>query len=209
MIISEVFKRNEKWVQEQLEEDPEYFKNLRSGQSPQFLFIACSDSRVSASTVMQVKPGQVFSHRNIGNVAPNNDLNVISVVTYAVEHLKVKDIVVCGHYGCGGVAAAMKPDDLGVLNAWLRNIRDVFRLHEQELTAIKDEEKRYDRLVELNVMEQCFNVAKMKEVQFAYREYGITIHGWVFDLGTGKLLDLGVDTKEMMDKLGNIYNYKF
>lgn len=209
MIISEVFKRNEEWLQEQLKEDPEYFINLRSGQKPQFLFIACSDSRVSASTVMQVKPGQVFSHRNIGNVAPNNDLNVISVVTYAVEHLQVKDIVVCGHYGCGGVAAAMKPDDLGVLNAWLRNIRDVFRLHEQELTAIKDEDKRYDRLVELNVMEQCFNVAKMKEVQFAYQEYGITIHGWVFDLGTGKLLDLGVDTKEMMDKLGNIYNYKF
>lgn len=209
MHIDEVFKNNLEWVNEQISIDPDYFTNLSSGQKPQFLFIGCSDSRVSASTVMRVKPGEVFSHRNIGNIAPNNDVNVLSAVIYAVEYLEVTDIVVCGHYECGGVAAAMKPDDLGVLNSWLRNIRDVFRLHQDELKAIKSEKERYKRLVELNVIEQCFNVAKMKEVQFAYRERKINIHGWVFDLHTGKLLDLKVDTKEMMERLGDIYNYRF
>ena len=209
MHIDEVFKNNLEWVNEQISIDPDYFTNLSSGQKPQFLFIGCSDSRVSASTVMRVKPGEVFSHRNIGNIAPNNDVNVLSAVIYAVEYLEVTDIVVCGHYECGGVAAAMKPDDLGVLNSWLRNIRDVFRLHQDELKAIKSEKERYKRLVELNVIEQCFNVAKMKEVQFAYREREINIHGWVFDLHTGKLLDLKVDTKEMMERLGDIYNYRF
>ena len=209
MHIDEIFKNNLEWVNEQISIDPDYFTNLSSGQKPQFLFIGCSDSRVSASTVMRVKPGEVFSHRNIGNIAPNNDVNVLSAVIYAVEYLEVTDIVVCGHYECGGVAAAMKPDDLGVLNSWLRNIRDVFRLHQDELKAIKSEKERYKRLVELNVIEQCFNVAKMKEVQFAYREREINIHGWVFDLHTGKLLDLKVDTKEMMERLGDIYNYRF
>src|SRR5690606_7897151 len=136
---------------------------LAAGQEPKYLYIGCSDSRVSAEAVMGAKPGEIFVHRNIANLAPNNDLNLLSVVVYAVKHLNVKHIIVCGHYNCGGIKAAMQPEDLGILNPWLRNIRDVVRLHQQELAAIESEEDRYRRLVELNVREQCFNVVKMKE----------------------------------------------
>jgi len=207
MEVAQIFKNNEEWIAQQLSSDSEYFDKLASGQTPKYLYIGCSDSRVTAETVMGAKPGEVFIHRNIANLAPNNDLNVLSVVVYAVKHLKVQDIIVCGHYGCGGVKAAMQPDDLGILNPWLRNIRDVFRLHQDELTSITDEDARYKRLVELNVQEQCLNVAKMKEVQLAFKDREINIHGWVFDLASGKLINLEIDTQTMMQKLGSIYKF--
>jgi carbonic anhydrase len=207
MEVAQIFKNNEEWIAQQLSSDSEYFEKLASGQTPKYLYIGCSDSRVTAETVMGAKPGEVFIHRNIANLAPNNDLNVLSVVVYAVKHLKVQDIIVCGHYGCGGVKAAMQPDDLGILNPWLRNIRDVFRLHQDELVAIEDEDDRYKRLVELNVEEQCLNVAKMKEVQLAFKDREINIHGWVFDLASGKLINLEIDTQSMMKKLGSIYKF--
>ena len=207
MEVAQIFKNNEEWIAQQLSSDSEYFDKLASGQTPKYLYIGCSDSRVTAETLMGAQPGEVFIHRNIANLAPNNDLNVLSVVVYAVKHLKVQDIIVCGHYGCGGVKAAMQPDDLGILNPWLRNIRDVFRLHQDELTSITDEDARYKRLVELNVQEQCLNVAKMKEVQLAFKDREINIHGWVFDLASGKLINLEIDTQTMMQKLGSIYKF--
>lgn len=205
MEISQIFKNNEEWIAKQLAEDPDFFEKMSEGQEPKYLYIGCSDSRVTAETVMGAKPGEVFVHRNIANLAPNNDLSVLSVVIYAVKHLKVSDIIVCGHYGCGGVKAAMQSADLGILNPWLRNIRDVVRLYKDELEALEDEEARYKRLVELNVQEQCINVIKMKEVQLAIQERGIKIHGWVFDIHSGKLIDLNVDFKDVADHIGDIY----
>ena len=170
MDIQQIFKNNSRWVQQKLNLDANYFKNLSKGQEPDILYIGCSDSRVTAEELMGVQPGEVFVHRNIANMVPNTDLNVLSVIDYAVRQLKVDHIVVCGHYYCAGVKAAMEPTNLGIVNAWLRNIRDVYRLHKDELNSISDEEKKYKRLVELNVREQCFNVIKTADVQRAYRE---------------------------------------
>src|SRR5689334_18613416 len=167
MHVSEIFKNNEKWVAEKLSLSPDYFKNLSRDQSPEFLYIGCSDSRVTAEELMGVEPGQAFIHRNIANMVISVDLNVLSVIHYAVTYLNVKQIVVCGHYNCGGVKAAMQAVDLGILNPWLRNIRDVYRLHREELNTITEEQARYDRLVELNVQEQCINVIKTADVQKA------------------------------------------
>ena len=154
---------------------------------------------------MALNQGNFLFTENIANMVPNTDLNVMSVINYAVEHLKVNHIVVCGHYFCGGVKAAMESSDMGILNPWLRNIRDVYRLHRVELNAIKDEEKRYQRLVELNVQEQCFNVIKTYEVQAAYRSRQIQVHGWVFDINSGRLIDLKIDFKIILKKLIDIY----
>lgn len=205
MEIAQIFKNNEEWIAKRLKEDPEYFDRLAEGQEPKYLYIGCSDSRVTAEAVMGAKPGEVFVHRNIANLAPNNDLNVLSVVVYAVKHLKVKHVVVCGHYECGGIKAAMKPDDLGILNPWLRNIRDVFRIHQKELEAIDSEPERYKRLVELNVQEQCLNLVKMKEVQKAMLERNLRVHGWVFDIASGRIIDLKIDFREIAEHLGDIY----
>lgn len=155
---------------------------------------------------MGVSPGDVFVHRNIANMVPNTDLNVMTVIDYAVVHLKVKYIVVCGHYYCGGVKAAMQSQDLGILNPWLRNIRDVYRIHKEELNNISDEEEKYKRLVELNVEEQCINVIKTAEVQRAYRDRNIMIHGWVFDIHSGKLIDLKIDYKKILEEIKEIYH---
>src|SRR5690606_19688751 len=153
--------------------------------------IGCSDSRVTAEEIMGAEPGDVFVHRNVANLVNATDLNVMAVTNYAVRYLGVKHIVVCGHYGCGGVKAAMQSKDFGILNPWLRNIRDVYRLHHAELNAITDENKRYDRLVELNVQEQCVNLTKLASVQQEYLKNGYPIvHGWVFDMRTGRLIDL-------------------
>lgn len=206
MEIKEVFKNNEKWVKESLAQDPDFFNKLSEGQYPSFLFIGCSDSRVTAEAMMGVGPGEVFSHRNISNMAPNNDLNVLSVINYAVEHLKVPHIIVCGHYGCGGIKAAMQPKDLGLLNPWLRNIRDVYRLHQVELNAIECDTKRYDRLVELNVYEQCINVIKTKDVQKALFDKEVSVHGWVFDMKTGKIINLNINEEEIMKDIISVYN---
>jgi carbonic anhydrase len=205
MDIKQIFKNNESWVQKKLDVQSDYFSNMSQGQSPDILYIGCSDSRVSAEELMGVAPGDVFVHRNIANMVPNTDLSAMSVINYAVMHLKVNHIVVCGHYYCGGVQAAMKSGDLGILNPWLRNIRDVFRTHKDELNSIEDEEERYKRLVELNVEEQCINVIKTAEVQQARRERNLTIHGWVFDIHTGKLIDLNIDFIKLLENIMEIY----
>ncbi len=205
MNVEEVFKNNEKWIAEKLAIDPEYFTNLAKGQSPEFLYIGCSDSRVTAEDLMGIQPGQAFVHRNVANLVNNVDLSVMTVLNYAVRHLKVNHIVVCGHYNCGGVKAAMQPADLGILNPWLRNIRDVYRLHKDELNAIENEEKRYERLVELNVQEQCVNLLKTAAVQEAVIERGLTVHGWVFDIHTGRLIDLKIDFTAILKNIMEIY----
>lgn len=205
MHTNDIFRNNEKWVQDKLSLTPDYFKNLSADQSPEFLYIGCSDSRVTAEELMGIEPGQAFIHRNIANMVASIDLNVMSVLHYAIEVLQVKQIVVCGHYVCGGVKAAMQSNDLGILNPWLRNIRDVYRLHKDELNAITDEEKRYDRLVELNVQEQCINVIKTAEFQKAYKHRGIQIHGWVFDMRTGRLKDLKIDFEDILEHIMEIY----
>lgn len=202
-----IFKNNEKWIAERLGTDPDFFNKLAEGQSPEYLYIGCSDSRATAEELMGMQPGEVFVHRNIANVVNTLDMSSTAVIQYAVEHLKVKHIIVCGHYGCGGVKAAMTPQDLGLLNPWLRNIRDVYRLHREELDAIQDEHERYNRLIELNVQEQCINVIKMACVQERYiiDEYPI-VHGWVFDLATGKLKDLNIDFEETMKDIQRVYD---
>lgn len=205
MKIQNVFKNNEAWVKEKLSIDPHYFENLSKGQSPEFLYIGCSDSRVTAEDIMGVQPGEVFVHRNIANLVNNVDLNVMSVLNYAVRHLKVQHVVVCGHYYCGGVKAAMQSADLGILNPWLRNIRDVYRLHAAELNAIADEDARYNRLIELNVQEQCVNLIKTAAVQQAHKDRGLLVHGWVFDVKTGKLIDLKIDFPKIMSSIMEIY----
>ncbi|KAI1362049.1 carbonic anhydrase [Xylaria arbuscula] len=202
-----VFESNRAWADEQKKKDPEFFTKLSAGQSPEYLWIGCSDSRIPAEQISGLGAGEVFIHRNIANLVVNTDLNVMSVIEYAVCHLHVKHIVVCGHYGCGGVKAAMTPKDLGLLNPWLRNIRDVYRLHEKELDAIKDEAARYNRLVELSVREQCRNVIKTAAVQQSYakNQYPV-VHGWVFGFEDGLLKDLKIDHKQMLNDIQKIYN---
>jgi carbonic anhydrase len=206
MDIKQIFENNHQWVKEKLNQDPDYFKNLSKGQNPDILYIGCSDSRVTAEELMGISAGEAFVHRNIANMVPNTDLSSMSVIDYAVVHLNVQHIVVCGHYYCGGVKAAMQSQDLGILNPWLRNIRDVYRTHKDELNNIEEEEQRYKRLVELNVQEQCINVIKTAVVQRAYRERGISIHGWVFDIHTGKLIDLEIDFQKIMANVMEIYH---
>jgi len=205
MDIKNILDNNAAWVKKMLDLDANYFENLSKGQSPTFLYIGCSDSRVTAEELMGISPGDAFVHRNIANMVPNTDLSAMSVIDYAVVHLKVKDIVVCGHYYCGGVKAAMESADLGILNPWLRNIRDVYRIHKDELNAIEDEEAKYKRLVELNVQEQCINVIKTAEVQRAYIERGIKVHGWVFDIRSGKIIDLKINFSKVLADVMEIY----
>lgn len=203
----QVFENNKKWVQSKLDHDQNFFEKLSGGQTPDFLYIGCSDSRVPANEIMGLEPGDVFVHRNIANVVENTDLNGQSVIEYAVAHLGVKHIVVCGHYGCGGVKAAMQQADLGLLNGWLRNIRDVYRIHKDELNAISDETARYNRLIELNVQEQCVNVIKTAVVQKTYLKHGYpTVHGWVYDLKNGYLVDLNIDFTEILHGIQEIYS---
>ena len=206
MKLERVFENNETWIAQKLELNPNYFSDLSKGQSPDILYIGCSDSRVSAEELMGLQPGEVFVHRNIANMVVNIDLNVMSVLNYAVNHLKVNHVVVCGHYFCGGVKAAMQPQDLGLLNPWLRNIRDVYRTHKKELNAIEDETEKYNRLVELNVEEQCINLIKTADVQKAFKERGLKVHGWVFDIHSGKLIYLHVDFDKIMHNIMEIYD---
>ena len=191
METRKIFENNKKWIAAKLALDPDYFKKLAEGQNPDFLYIGCSDSRVSAEELMGLQPGEVFVHRNIANQVVATDNNINSVIQFAVEYLHVKHIIVCGHYECGGVKAAMTPSDMGQLNSWLQTLRDVYRLHRHELDAIPDGRQRYDRLVELNVLEQCMNIIKIDHVQKSWYKSGYPkVYGWVFDLRTGKLIDL-------------------
>lgn len=203
----QIFENNRKWVESKIAENPEYFHELAKTQNPEYLYIGCSDSRVTAEDMMGAEPGEVFVHRNVANIINTLDMSSTAVIQYAVEHLKVNHIIVCGHYNCGGVKAAMTSQDLGLLNPWLRNIRDVYRLHQAELDAIEDQAGRYDRLVELNVQEQCINVIKMACVQERYilEEFPV-VHGWVFDLRSGKIIDLEIDFEKILKDIQKIYN---
>ena len=179
---------NQAWAAERLQDDPEYFGKLATVQRPEFLWIGCSDSRVPAEEITGTQPGEIFVHRNIANLVVHTDLNLLSVLEYAVKHLEVKHIIVCGHYGCGGVNAALTHRSMGILNKWLRNIKDVYRLHQRELESIADESERQRRLVELNVREQVMNLAQTSIVQQAWKTYGRPhLHGWAYGLEDGRL----------------------
>lgn len=203
----ELFENNRKWIAEKTETDKDFFAHLSEDQSPEYLYIGCSDSRVTAEEMIGLGPGEVFVHRNIANLVNSTDLNVLSVISYAVTVLGVKHIIVCGHYNCGGVKAAMQSKDMGILNPWLRMIRDVYRLHHLELDAIKDEHLRYNRLVELNVQEQCVNIIKTAVVQLSYKERkSPTVHGWVFDVNNGQVKDLNIDFDHILRDIRQIYD---
>jgi carbonic anhydrase len=178
---------NREWAKSVNEEDPEFFDRLAHIQTPEFLWIGCSDSRVPADRITGTQPGEIFVHRNIANMVIHTDVNLLSVLDFAVSHLKVKHVIVCGHYGCGGVKAAMSSRDYNnVLNMWLSHIKDVYRLHDDELTALNEEEKRFDRLVELNVMEQVMHLSKTSVIQRAWKhEQRPDLHGWVYGLKDG------------------------
>ncbi len=206
MDINSIFDENKAWVDKKVKVDANYFQELSKGQNPEILYIGCSDSRVTAEELMGAKPGEAFVHRNIANMVSNLDLSAMSVINYAVKYLKVDHIVVCGHYYCGGVKAAMESKDLGILNPWLRSIRDVYRLHRVELNKIADDEERYKRLVELNVEEQCINVLKTAEVQLAYRNRGLKVHAWVFDIHSGNLINLNLDIEKALKDIREIYH---
>lgn len=197
---------NKAWAREKVQDDPEYFKRLANLQTPEFLWIGCSDSRVPANEITGTEPGEIFVQRNIANMVVHTDLNLLSVLEYAVAHLKVKHVIVCGHYGCGGVKAAISHHNMGIINKWLRNIKDVYRLHEDELNAIADDEERVDRLVELNVQEQVLNLAKTSIIQKAWKyDQRPVLHGWVYGLKNGLL-----KTVCMIDPgthLDHIYEY--
>jgi carbonic anhydrase len=196
---------NKQWVKERLEQDSEFFERLSKGQSPQILWIGCSDSRVPANEITKTQPGEIFVHRNIANMVVHSDMNLLSVLDYSVNILKVRHVIVCGHYGCGGVQAAMENKQYGLVDNWLRYIKDVYRLHHAELDAINDPEKKFNRFVELNVIEQVFDLSKTSIIQNAWKDRNQPIvHGWVYSLKTGLINDLKVSMDSQAD-LPEIY----
>lgn len=199
---------NQAWVQDKLSLRPDFFTASSASQQPAFLWIGCSDSRVPAEEVTGATPGELFVHRNIANLVVHTDFNMLSVVQYAVEVLKVKHVIICGHYGCGGVRAAMSRKHLGLINKWLRHIKDIYRLHATELDSMPDEERRNDRLAELNVYEQVHHLAELSFVQWAWKqEKRPSIHGWIYDMRTGYLKELAkVDANSVPH---NIFMYEF
>lgn len=204
--LKPLFENNRKWVEECLKEDPEFFAKLQKGQKPQFLFIGCADSRVPAQSILGLKAGELFVHRNVANLVVNGDLNLLAVLQYAVEVLEVQDIIVCGHYGCGGVKAATMNKDHGLLEHWLRNVRDVVRKYRKELALIEDEELRYQRLVELNVQEQCLNLYRNPVVQRQQAQTNLPrVHGFVYDIANGILKKLKVDFASLVESEYAIY----
>jgi carbonic anhydrase len=213
MAHSEFYKKildnNKNWVEKTLANDPTFFEGLAKGQQPPLLWIGCSDSRVPANEIIGAKAGEVFVHRNIANMVINNDMNMLSVLDYAVNHLKVKHIIVCGHYGCGGVKAAMGNSALGLIDNWLRHIKNVYRLHSEELNAIENEEERFNRFVEVNVKEQVYDLAKTSIVQNAWNNnQELSIHGWVYGINSGYVTDLNVNLSSN-DQLEEIYQLQF
>lgn len=198
---------NRQWVAERLAKDPDYFEKLANGQSPPLLWIGCSDSRVPANEITNTQPGEVFVHRNIANMVVHTDMNMLSVLDYAVQVLKIRHVVVCGHYNCGGIVAAMSNRQFGLIDNWLRNIKDVYRLHHEELDMIKDENARCNRFVELNVIEQVYNLCKTSTVQNAWaNKQTLHIHGWVYDVRNGIIKDLDVTVGDNSD-LEDIYKF--
>lgn len=189
--------------------DPNYFQDLAKGQTPPLLWIGCSDSRVPANEIIGAKPGETFVHRNIANMVIHSDMSMLSVLDYAVNVLKVKHVLVCGHYGCGGIKAAMGNDSVGIIDNWIRHIKDVYRLHHKELDSIEDETERFNRFVELNVIEQVYDLAKTSIVQSAWKKgQELSIHGWVYGLNSGYVTDLNVNFSSDKD-LDNVYQLKF
>ncbi len=182
---------NQAWIVDILEDKPDYFDILSKGQEPKFLYIGCSDSRVPIEEITNSRPGDIFVHRNVANMVVHTDMNLLSVLQYAVEVLKVKHVIVCGHYNCGGVRAAMAHDDFGLINKWLRNIKEVYSKNRKEIESQDDFQKQFDKLVEFNVIEQANNVAKTAIVQKAWikSEFPV-IHGWVFDIHSGKIIEV-------------------
>ena len=213
MIMSDFYKKildnNKKWVENKLAISPEYFKNLADGQNPPLLWIGCSDSRVPANEIIGAEPGEVFVHRNIANMVVHSDMNMLSVLDYAVNALKVKHVIVCGHYGCGGVKAAMGNSSIGIIDNWIRHIKDVYRFHQKELDAIENEKERFNKFVEINVKEQVMDLAKTSIVQNAWKNgQELSLHGWVYGLNDGYVTDLGVNFSCDKD-LDDVYQLKF
>lgn len=208
-LYKQLIENNRNWVKQKLALDENFFKNLAKGQQPPLLWIGCSDSRVPANELIGAQPGEVFVHRNIANMVIHTDMSMLSVLDYAVNVLKVKHIIVCGHYGCGGVKAAMGNQHVGIIDNWIRHIKDVYRYHHQELDLITEETKRFNRFVELNVVEQVCDLAKTSIVQSSWdNNQELSIHGWVYDVGSGLVKDLEVNFSNN-DDLGDVYQLDF
>lgn len=210
---SEFYKKiidnNKKWVESQVALDADFFKDLAKGQQPPLLWIGCSDSRVPANEIIGAKPGEVFVHRNIANMVVHTDMNMLSVLDYAVNVLKVSHVIVCGHYGCGGIKAAMGNQSIGLIDNWIRHIKDVYRLHEEYLNSIENEDDRFNKFVEINVQEQVFDLAKTSIVQNAWRNgQELTLHGWAYGLNSGYVTDLDVNMSAN-EELDEVYRLKF
>lgn len=204
-----ILENNKKWVENKLALNPEYFNNLAEGQRPPLLWIGCSDSRVPANEIIGAEPGEVFVHRNIANMVVHSDMNMLSVLDYAVNALKVKHVIVCGHYGCGGIKAAMENNSIGIIDNWIRHIKDVYRFHQHELNSILDENERFNKFVEVNVKEQVLDLAKTSIVQNAWNNgQELSIHGWVYGLNSGYVTDLGLNFSCDKD-LDQVYQLKF
>lgn len=204
-----LLENNKAWVARHIDKDPDFFKRLANGQQPPLLWIGCADSRVPANEIIGADPGEVFVHRNIANMVVHSDMNMLSVLDYAVNVLKVKHIIVCGHYGCGGVRAAMGNDHIGLIDNWIRHIKDVYRFHQKELDGIEDDKARFDRFVEVNVLEQVLDLGKTSIVQNAWRQQQpLHIHGWVYDIADGIIQDLNITLRDNVE-LDNVYQLKF
>tara|TARA_R110000850_G_scaffold271031_2_gene404704 strand:- start:96964 stop:97599 length:636 start_codon:yes stop_codon:yes gene_type:complete len=204
-----LLEQNKEWVKSKLDLDPQYFEKLSKGQQPPLLWIGCADSRVPANEIIGAQPGEVFVHRNIANMVVHSDMNMLSVVDYAVSVLKVKHVIVCGHYGCGGVKAAMGNQSYGIIDNWIRHIKDVYRHNKKELDAIEDEDARFDKYVELNVKEQVYDLAKTSIVQTAWNNgQELTLHGWVYAIGSGVVQDLNVNVSND-SQLEEVYQLNF
>ena len=193
--IHDLLENNRAWAEERLAKDSEYFARLSRGQSPGFIWIGCSDSRVPAITIMDLQPGTIFVHRNIANLVVHTDLNCLSVVQYAVEVLKIKHIIVCGHYGCGGIKAAMESREHGLIDNWLQNIKDIYRYHQAKIDAIKNQKEKWDKMCELNVIEQVANLCHTTIVQNAWKSgQKLAVHGWIYSMEDGILKDMNITT---------------
>ena len=204
-----LFQNNKEWVASRLSKDPSYFRQMAEAQDPLYLWVGCSDSRVPANEIVGLEPGELFVHRNVANLFPHTDFNCLSVLEYAVDLLKIQHVIVCGHYGCGGVKAAMEDHQLGLVDNWLRNIRDIHARFKQELEQISDPKMRYDRLVELNVMQQVLNICHTTIVQGAWtRKQPLWVHGWVYDIHTGLLKDLDCCISSI-DQVEETYRIRF
>jgi carbonic anhydrase len=200
--LTKLFDNNKAWVDSVLKEDPDFFKRLSQQQHPKYLWIGCSDSRVPANQITGLEPGEVFVHRNVANMVNHTDFNCLSVVQFAVEVLKISDIIICGHYGCGGVKAAIEGNGLGLIDNWIRNIKEIYHFHSKELSKLKSSIDRENRLCELNVMQQVLNLSHTSIIQNVWnKNVSLNIHGWIYDLNDGLVKDLGVgvSSKEQLD----------